>query len=313
MSIRRGNLLMMLIALSGTTGCIGTDIVPDPVLPSGIVISAERTSVFQNQTLQLEAVFTNALGEVEEVDFDWSSADDGIAQVNTDGLVTGISRGQVNMYASAGQVTSQGFSIVVVEDLEDVASIIILGSKTNLQIGETIQFSLEVRNDLGDPLAPNDVIWSSTAPTIVTVDQSGLAEGLVGGEASILATMDGITSQPYEITVGQLFREGTFQDADYHASGMARMEVNVDQLILTFSDDFDTDFLLETYVYLANGDPENGPAVKANGLSLGEITTDGAKMFNITNINSGVTLNTYNHVVIMCEPASLSIGFATFD
>ena len=59
-------------------------------------------------------------------------------------------------------------------------------------------------------LAPTDAtvdtttIWKSSDESVLKIDANGKATGLKGGKASVTATVAGITSEPYEITVNKL-------------------------------------------------------------------------------------------------------------
>lgn len=59
-------------------------------------------------------------------------------------------------------------------------------------------------------LAPTDAtvdtttIWKSSDESILTIDANGKAKGLRGGKVTVTATVAGITSEPYEITVNKL-------------------------------------------------------------------------------------------------------------
>lgn len=59
-------------------------------------------------------------------------------------------------------------------------------------------------------LAPTDAtvdtatIWRSSDESILTIDANGRATGLKGGKVTVTATVAGITSEPYEITVNKL-------------------------------------------------------------------------------------------------------------
>lgn len=54
-----------------------------------------------------------------------------------------------------------------------------------IDIGGTVQLTVEVQAQNG---APTTVRWSSSAPNVATVDQSGLVTGVTGGQATITAT-----------------------------------------------------------------------------------------------------------------------------
>jgi hypothetical protein len=54
----------------------------------------------------------------------------------------------------------------------------------------------------------------------------------------------------------------------------------------------------------------NGSQVKANGLEVAQITTNGAKSFNLSALRPGIKLTDYSYVIILCKPASVTFGYA---
>jgi alpha-tubulin suppressor-like RCC1 family protein len=69
-----------------------------------------------------------------------------------------------------------------------------------LLMGETQQLTATVENVLGDTLVDRAVVWSSTNPSVVTVDSTGLVTGLDPGRAAIVATSG---TQSSKATVGK--------------------------------------------------------------------------------------------------------------
>ena len=76
------------------SSCIGDDFVFDFRDPELRIVSSLDT-LEVNTTFQMEYMYLNTVGESEEVDAIWSSADDNIATVTEDGLLTGVSIGDV--------------------------------------------------------------------------------------------------------------------------------------------------------------------------------------------------------------------------
>jgi hypothetical protein len=50
--------------------------------------------------------------------------------------------------------------------------------------------------------------------------------------------------------------------------------------------------------------------VRASGLEVAQISTNGAKTFDITAIRPATGLFDYQYVIILCKPASLTFGYA---
>jgi hypothetical protein len=82
-------------------------------------------------------------------------------------------------------------------------------------------------------------------------------------------------------------------------------------IILELSSNFETSFALGTFIYMAN--VTNGSQVRSSGLEVAQITTNGAKSFNLTAINPGIKLTDYTYVIILCKPATVTFGYAQLN
>ncbi len=106
-------LLTMLIILgSGTVVFAAAD--SDSPPENTIVISSESMSVTKNKTVKMTADLVTADGESRTVT--WSSSDTGVAKVDSQGLVTGVSIGHATITASVSELNiSDSFVIYCVK------------------------------------------------------------------------------------------------------------------------------------------------------------------------------------------------------
>jgi len=78
-----------------------------PEAPAGTV------TLEVGQSVSLGAVATNALGlAVGDVGVTWSSSDASVAEVSSDGVVTGVAEGTAEIQASAGELTASRTVVV---------------------------------------------------------------------------------------------------------------------------------------------------------------------------------------------------------
>lgn len=82
------------------SACIGDDIIMDRVAET-LRITTQATSIAAGETFQFEARYTNNIGNTEEEKVIWSSSDESILAITTDGLATAITRGNVVVSAEA--------------------------------------------------------------------------------------------------------------------------------------------------------------------------------------------------------------------
>ena len=76
--------------------------------------------------------------------------------------------------------------------LLDVASVEVTPASFELQVGESRTLSATPRDADGQPLTDRSVAWSSSSPTVATVDAQGSVQALAPGTAVITATSDGV-------------------------------------------------------------------------------------------------------------------------
>lgn len=100
-------------------GCIGDDVIFDTVAEA-VTITIAPDTLAVDDSFQLTARFTNNIGQVEEHPIDWASTDASILTVDAAGLVTGITKGNAAVVASAsltdGRTVADTAQIVVDEE-----------------------------------------------------------------------------------------------------------------------------------------------------------------------------------------------------
>ena len=110
----------------------------------------------------------------------WSSSDPSVATVDQNGRVTALHEGTAAITAKAGDYTAT-CTITVKIPVQSVTL-----DKTTLELdeGETVTLHATV---LPENAADKTVTWTSSNPSVVTVDQSGKVTALYGGTAIISA------------------------------------------------------------------------------------------------------------------------------
>lgn len=305
------NWILTLTVLLTLGGCIGTDLVDDPIVAERLVIFPDRIALLVDNTTQATATFYNQYGVEEKVTISWSTQPTSIATVDQDGLVSAAAPGQALLIAAYGALKDT-VRIAVVLNENAAASIDISVPKTSLALGEKTTFTAVVKNINDQPMTSSTIDWFSTNESVLTIDANGLATGAGIGAATVYAIADGVYSNEIEMSVGQI-RIGTFVSANgYNTSGMATLQVVNGELILQLGENFMTDFALGTFVYLANNNT-SGTAIRSEGVELGEIKTNGAHTFNVTQKFPAVTLSQYKYVIILCKPASIPFGYAQLN
>ena len=151
-----------------------------------ITVFPESLELLIGQESQLEVTLQPTTSSQEII---WISSDTSIAEVNENGVVAGINPGVTVVYAMAENGMT-GFSTVRVMSNE-VTSIIIDPDNLTLELDETSQLTLIL-----EPVSAEAefITWTSTDPTVATVDNLGVVTAKETGFSFIYATSDnGVT------------------------------------------------------------------------------------------------------------------------
>gem|GEM_PF-434847 len=182
-------LLTGMVAL-GASGCsIGSD--TGPVLVAGLVISPSAASVVAGTTLQFTAAPRDVNGKVlTDRAVHWSVSSTGTASIDDLGLLTAIAPGSVTVVAkSEGQSISAEVSVLPVP----VASVAVSPTTASVVAGATQQLLATPLDAAGNPLTARLLTWTSSAPSLATVDAVGLLTALAPGVVQISASSEGHT------------------------------------------------------------------------------------------------------------------------
>ena len=119
----------------------------------------------------------------------WSSDDEAVATVDTNGIVSAKSEGTATITAKAGE---QSDTCTVTVSKIPVSSITINGAEPTLVEGDTLILTATI--------TPSDasyktVTWTSSNDTVAIVDQNGKVTAKSVGTATIKATVDGVTEE----------------------------------------------------------------------------------------------------------------------
>ncbi|MFN8573914.1 MAG: Ig-like domain-containing protein [Gemmatimonadaceae bacterium] len=123
--------------------------------------------------------------------FSWSSGDNAIATVSSNGLVVGLAPGKVTITATAEG--KHGTSAITVSPVP-IASILVAPSPVTIAAGGTVQLTATAKDGSGNVLGGRVFTWTSDQPTIATVSSSGLVTGATQGVARITAEAEGESS-----------------------------------------------------------------------------------------------------------------------
>ena len=199
---RRHTVLIAVLALAGCE----KDPIPLPTDPqesvASVVVSPTTAEVRVGETATFAVRITSNLGrELTGNSVHWSSGDTLVARVSPAGVATGIAPGT----AVAIRATVEGISGEARVDVRRLAETVeLLPVSLNLWEGDTARVDARALNHRGEPVLGETLEWSSDAPTVATVDSSGVVSARTPGNTMIRArTLDGAEGTAEVTVVGR--------------------------------------------------------------------------------------------------------------
>lgn len=152
-----------------------------------ISVNPKGQSVMAGTTLQYTATGSYSDGTTQVLtNVAWSTSNSALATISQTGLLTAIAEGNINVVAVSG--TLRGTSKVTVSP-PNLVSISVAANSPTIAPNQTTQFSASgVYSDGTTPDITSMVTWSSSAPSIATINATGIATGLNAGTAMIQAS-----------------------------------------------------------------------------------------------------------------------------
>ncbi len=162
-----------------------------PVRPTAVNISKTEMTLNFGKVDQLTAtVVPSGTG----IGITWTSSDTSVAVVSSEGYVTANGIGTCTITASAGSYASASCTVTV---LSPATAVEIGDSKLTLDKGNTKQLSAV----LTPSNSTDGITWTSSNPSVASVDNNGFITALSTGSATITATADSGKSDSVAVTV----------------------------------------------------------------------------------------------------------------
>lgn len=177
-----------------------------PIATSLTTNLGSRAVIGLGSSVQLQATPRDAQGQpVPGYSITWESMDPLVLEAEADGSVTAVALGSTELAAVAdkgrgnegkGKDTAPGQlkkQTQVSVDPVQVASVEVSPAQAAVAIGNTVALSAIANDDSGNELTDRVISWSSLAPSIATVDETGTVSGQAAGSVTITATSEGQT------------------------------------------------------------------------------------------------------------------------
>ncbi len=158
-----------------------------------ITLEPERASIEPGAQQQFSAHAFEASGtEITGVIFRWQTSDALVAMIDSNGLARGLTVGTCEIIASARGVRSGPATLTVRESPAVLTRIEVMPGTLTLPVGVQQQFVARAFDQRGGELNAITFAWSSSAPDVATIEQTGLANTLMQGMATITASAQGV-------------------------------------------------------------------------------------------------------------------------
>ena len=199
---------------SGTVDIGAFELPPVPVVAS-IAISPGDTTLAKGVPQQFTAIGTLPDGSTLDIAgfVTWASATPSVATVSRTGLASTLAPGSSVITASLGSLSSPAVTLTVTPAA--LLSIAISPSNPFLAVGTTEQLTATGVYTDGSRDLTGSVTWTSSEPSVATIDGMGLASGLALGSSVITASLGGITSSPSILDVGSLVVDTPVDELDF--------------------------------------------------------------------------------------------------
>ena len=194
----------LLLRVDNKVGSTGVRVLSKPV--ASVFVQPSSLVLARGISAQLTATTYDVNGNpVTGRNLSWSSSNSDVARVDNDGVVTTIAAGsaEINVNAEGRKmvvpvtVTASSGSTTTVP----VASVTVTLNAPTLLAGQSTQANATLKDANGTVLTGRSVVWTSSDPTIASVDGTGKVGTLKAGTATITATAEG-KSGSTSMTVG---------------------------------------------------------------------------------------------------------------
>jgi len=174
------------------SGTARVDVTPVPVSSVAIAPAGSQT-VFDGLTLQFSAVLRDANNVIIARPVSWTTSNQSVATVSSNGLVTGVALGSAQITAeSEGKTASTQVTVIP----RPVAAIALNPNPGAVTVGQSIQMLVDLRDAGGNQLSlvARSINWDSSNRPVAAVQPDGVVSGVTPGSATISVTVDGKTA-----------------------------------------------------------------------------------------------------------------------
>jgi DNA/RNA endonuclease G (NUC1)/PKD repeat protein len=201
-----------------------------PLTGVTVTISPSAPSAAVGITVNFTASATSGGSNAPITSAAWTSSNTAVATIDpATGVATTVAAGTTTIGVTVTTGSGNGSSntqLTVTAPPQVVSSITVTPTPATINQGATQQFTATAYDASNQPISGVTFTWASSATSIATVNSSGLATGVSGGDADITATSGSVVGTatlhvigvapyvPPDIRVSELHYDNTGTDAD---------------------------------------------------------------------------------------------------
>ena len=211
--ISAGTTQIMAFAQGVSSGGATLTVTQPAAVLTSINVSPLTASIQAGNTQQFTVVGLDQYGNaMAGITFAWSSSNPNVATVTginaegkTSGVASGIAAGSTQITVNAGGVNATVTLTVTAPPPPppppQVNAISVVSSNGSITVGGTQQLSAFATDQYGSAMSGVSFNWTSSDPTVASVDVNGLATGLAAGTVQVSASAQGVSSNAVSITI----------------------------------------------------------------------------------------------------------------
>lgn len=179
------------------------DIVVTRVPVATISVQPSAFTIDRGATQSLTCIPKDALGTpLTDRTLTFLSENTSVLTVSASGIVTAVAVGSTNVLVSVDSKTVS-VPVSVRSPVPVVATVSLSPTQLPLTVGSSAAVTIDVRDAGGSAITDRSPLWSTSAPGIATVNQSGIVTAIAIGTAQVSAVVDG-KSGSSTVTVSQV-------------------------------------------------------------------------------------------------------------
>ena len=167
------------------------DVIVDAVVDT-VEVQPDPVNADVEQQIQFTATPRDRNGNPLEREASWSVDDESVAFIDSDGLLETFEEGTATVSAEVDGVVGTA-SLTVTRVVPLVATVTVEPDPAEVWLGGTTQLQAIPKDASGTVLTGRVVEWSSSNPSVAPVSGTGLVSGAALGDATITATVEGVS------------------------------------------------------------------------------------------------------------------------